>query len=261
MITIVLLVALALLSWIIFKPGWMPAPPENDISKKVVYQADVVKQKTTGWFKQIKPFWQKKNSLGAQLKSWCAQPDMAKTAGLSSEQVETLAGFQAWVESLNLAQADQIAQELSEFSQKQGIKLSWLLEDNSKADMQAALAGLALYFGLAVRERANARPAAALRAWEETPQAKENPTFGRRLFVELVDSKLIDIPASILLSTEKERRQHMTDSIRAVLEKDRSAVVACAEKVILDLDAKPVGKADKAQNAPMPAPIPAAEEV
>ena len=245
MLTIVLLVALALLSWIIFKPGWMPAPPENDISKKVVYQADVVKQKTTGWFKQIKPFWQKKNSLGAQLKSWCAQPDMAKTAGLSSEQVETLAGFQTWVESLNLAQADQIAQELSEFSQKQGIKLSWLLEDNSKADMQAALAGLALYFGLAVRERANARPAAALRAWEETPLSKENREFGNLLYIQLVDAKMISIPSHLLLAPEKERLAHQVSAIKAVIEKDRAVVLPFAAQV-LDIHQAPKPEKPKA---------------
>ncbi|MBV5267494.1 MAG: hypothetical protein JZU67_03075 [Burkholderiaceae bacterium] len=103
MLLIVLLVSLALLSWIIFKPGWMPAPPENDISRKVVYGADVVKQKGTGWFNRVKPLWQKSSSQGAQFKTWATQPDLAKAAGFTNRQTEILTEFQAWIDSISTA--------------------------------------------------------------------------------------------------------------------------------------------------------------
>ncbi|MCX6064373.1 MAG: hypothetical protein NT121_01245, partial [Chloroflexi bacterium] len=135
MLLLIMLVSLALLSWIIFKPEWMPAPPENDISKKVVYGADVVKQKSAGWFNQVKPLWQKNTSQGAQLKSWSTQPDLAKLAGFSKQQSEILTEFQAWIDSISNAEADLVAQELDGFCKKQGVNLGWLLEDNGKADM------------------------------------------------------------------------------------------------------------------------------
>jgi hypothetical protein len=261
MLTLIIIALIAFLAWIIFKPDWLPKPPDNEVTRVVNKQAGQLKQSSNSWVQRTRHFWQKKTNLGLQFKTWITQDDLAQTAGLDQAFLEGLAELQLWAAKIPEAEAGQIAAELSDFCQGRGVELRWLLDDTCSADMRAALTHLTLFYCQAVRERSNIRPLAALRAWEETPQAKENPTFGRRLFVELVDSKLIDIPASILLSTEKERRQHMTDSIRAVLEKDRSAVVACAEKVILDLDAKPVGKADKAQNAPMPAPIPAAEEV
>lgn len=246
MLLIVLLVSLALLSWIIFKPGWMPAPPENDISRKVVYGADVVKQKGTGWFNRVKPLWQKSSSQGAQFKTWATQPDLAKAAGFTNRQTEILTEFQAWIDSISNAEADLLVQELDGFCNKQGVHLDWILADNGRADMQAALAGLVLYYGMAIRERANSRPAACLRAWEEAPLSNENIEFGNLLYIQLVDAKMINIPSHLLLAPEKERLAHQVSALKTVIGKDRSAVLPFAAQV---LDISQAAKAEKPKAA------------
>jgi hypothetical protein len=232
MLMYLLLIVLALLAWLIIKPEWVPAPPNNEITEKMNYQVGKIKEKSDGWFIKIKPFWKKKVSLGAQLKAWALNEDLVSAASLTAAQAEMLDGFKAWITTISDAEADVIARELAAFCAKQAVELRWLLDDNGRGDMQSALSVLVLFYGMAVRERAAARPAAALRAWEDAPFAKQNRAFGNRLYIQLVNANLISIPANLLLAPEKERLAHMVDSIRGVIEKDRKALLPFAAQAL-----------------------------
>jgi len=228
MFQILIVVIVVLLAWVIFKPDWMPKPPENQVTQVVNVQAEQLKNRSGSWLQRVKGWWPKKSSLGLQLKAFMLQPDLAKTASLSKPLQEELAECQIWVGKLSDRDAEKIAVELNSFCHSHGINLRWLLEDGGSADMRTALSGLALYYVLAVHERFNSRPVAALRTWEEAPMAKGNRVFGNRLYVQLVDAKIIEVPTRILLASEKERKAHLVNSIKAALPAHRDQVVAYA---------------------------------
>lgn len=69
--------------------------------------------------------------------------------------------------------------------------------DKGPGDMQSVLCVLVLYYGLAVRERMTAQPAAALRAWLEAPGSRQNREFCERLYVQLVNDGKISIPPGL----------------------------------------------------------------
>jgi hypothetical protein len=149
------------------------------------------------------------------------------------------------------AEADLVSREIAGFCARQGIELRWLLDDNGRGDMLAALSALVLFYGMAVRERDLARPAAALRAWEDAPLSKQNRVFGSRLYILLVNANLITIPADLLLAPEKIRLTHLADSIRAVIAKDRNALLPFASEALeitplsASTTAKPAKKSKK----------------
>ncbi|MCX6067227.1 MAG: hypothetical protein NT121_15980 [Chloroflexi bacterium] len=227
-----MLLGLIVVAWLVFRPGWIPALPENKFSKTVISQADQVRIKSRGWYKQIKPFWKKETNLGNLLKAWASNQDLVTAAGFSKAQVGELALFLEWIESIPDQEANLVAEELSTFCCKQGINIRWLLDDNGRGDMQGVLSTLVLFYGLAVRERYLSRPAAALRAWEDAPLSKVNRDFGNLLYIRLVDADLIKIPAHLLLAPEKDRLAHLVSAIKALVEKDRNEVLPFAAQVM-----------------------------
>ena len=232
MSTFLLLLGLIILAWLVFRPSWMPTLPENKLSKTVISQTDQLRKKSSGWYKQIKPFWKRENNLGNLLKAWASNEDLVVTAGFSKVQVGELALFLEWIGSIPDEEANLVAEELSAFCSKQGINIRWLLEDNGRGDMQGVLSTLVLFYGLAVRERYLSLPAAALRAWEDTPLSKVNRDFGNLLYIRLVDADLIKIPSHLLLAPEKDRLVHLVSAIKTLVEKDRNVVLPFAAQVI-----------------------------
>lgn len=87
----------------------------------MIHQAAAIKQKPSGWFEKVLAFWKKKSAREANLKTWAANEDLVKTAGLSKAQAEVLAEFQGWIRGVTDAQAVQIVEELSTFCAKQWI--------------------------------------------------------------------------------------------------------------------------------------------
>lgn len=77
-----LLLGLMIVAWLVFRPGWIPALPEKKFSKTVVSQTDQLRRKSSGWYKQIKPFWKKESNLGNLLKAWASNKDLVATAVL-----------------------------------------------------------------------------------------------------------------------------------------------------------------------------------
>jgi hypothetical protein len=227
MFIFVLFITLALLAWLIIKPGWLPAPPENAYQERFSLQFDRLKQKSGVWFRQVKPFWKKKDSLGLQLKTWASNEEL--TAWQQSEELTELRG---WIVSLTDAEAGALAQELSNFCWKQGVNIIWLLEDSGSLEMQTALTSLVRHYCLAVRERISSRPAACLRAWSAAPLAKENRRFGNLLYIGLVEAGLIRIPPALLLAPEKQRLEHQISAIKSLLEKDPEGLLPYAEQAI-----------------------------
>ncbi len=234
MLYILLIILVALLVWLILKPAWMPAPPKNALTEQVVKQADHVGQASASWVARARSWWKKPVSLGAQLKAWAMNEDVPTSAGFSPAQATDLARFRAWIVSLSDAEVDLLAKELETFCHKQDVNVRWLLDDQGRGDMQTTLAALVLFYGLAVRERINALPAAAVREWEESPLARQNLPFGTRLFTSLVEAEQVSIPASLLFASEKKRLAHMVNAIKAALVKDREAVLMHAAHVLED---------------------------
>lgn len=232
MLYILLIVIVALLAWVIVKPTWMPAPPKNAVTDQVARRADQVGQTSAGWFARVQARWKKPASLGAQLKSWATGESIPASAGFTLSQSADLAQFRAWVITLSDAEADLLARELDDFCQKQGVNIRWLLDDQGNGDMQSMLAALVLFYGLAVRERVNALPAAALREWEQSPLSRRNRLFGTHLFTCLFEAELVSIPAHLLFAPEKERLVHMISAIKSAIVSDREAVLLHTAQVL-----------------------------
>ena len=232
MLSILLVMVVALLAWLILKPTWMPAPPKNALTEQVVKQVDHVGQASTSWVAWASSWWKKPGSLGAQLKAWAVNEDVPTSAGFGPAQAADLARFRAWIVGLSDAETDLLAKELETFCHKQGVNVRWLLDDQGRGDMQTTLAALVLFYGLAVRERINALPAAAVREWEEAPLARQNIPFGTRLFTRLVESDQVTIPASLLFASEKNRLAHMVNAIKDAIIKDRETVLMHAAHVL-----------------------------
>lgn len=232
MLTFVLVIALVILAWFFFKPDWAPPPPEKQIKDKLTRQAGRLKEQSSGWVNRVEPFWKKKASLGRLLMSWALNEDLVSILGVSPSQKEMLAVFQAWIEQLSDAEVGNFAKELDVFCRQQAVDIRWLIDDKGRDDMQKALSDLVLFYGMAVRERANSLPAAALRAWQDAPNAKENRSFGTQLYILLVDEKLISTPAQLLFVPEKERYAHLVNEISELIEKDREALLPYAARAL-----------------------------
>lgn len=235
MTTLFLLVILALLVWLIMKPSWMPAPPKNALTEKIVTQADRAGQASVHWYGKVKSWFQKPASLGILLKNWSADPALPDAAGFSQNQVTSLVEFRAWIVTLPQAEIDQLAAELDRFCRKQGVNIRWVLDDQGRGDMQAALAALVLFYGLAVRERANSLPAAAVRDWEGAPLTRHNRRFGILLFARLVAAGVLAVPANLLFASEKERMAHMIAALKSAAATNREAVLAQSALVLAEM--------------------------
>ena len=227
-----LLIVLVLLAWLIFKPEGVSLPHQNEMTEKVSFQAGRLKEKSDGWLKKTKLSWKKKASLGVQLKLWALNEDLETVAVFSKSQKDTLVSFRGWIQSITDAEADALANELSAFCAKQDISIRWLLDDGGKGDMQGALSSLVLYYGMAIRERVNSRPASTLRAWQEAPLSKKNFEFGNHLYVLLADAGLISIPAHLLLASEKDRLGHLVEAVNSLIDKDREALLPFAAQAL-----------------------------
>jgi hypothetical protein len=258
MTTLFLFIVLALLVWLIMKPSWMPAPPENALTEKIVAQADRAGQVSVNWYGRVKSWFQKPASLGVLLKNWSADPALPDAAGFTPNQMTSLVEFRAWFVTLPQESADQLAEELDRFCRKQGVNIRWVLDDQGRGDMQAALAALVLFYGLAVRERTNALPAAAVREWEDAPLSRQNRRFGILLFTRLVETGVLTVPANMLFATEKERLAHMIAALKSAAAANREAVLAQSARVLEEMHAPKAPKAKKA--APLAAPITVVDE-
>jgi len=236
MLLFIILVVIAALAWIIFKPDWLPTPPDNNVTKVVNHEAEQLQRQSTGWAQRASRLWQKNTSLGALLKTWLAQDSLVQKVALAAQPLPAFAGLQTWATNLSEAEAEQIAGELHPFCAARGIKLRWLFEENLGADLRAMMTHLVLFYCLAACERKNAQHLAALQNWEEAPQTKENRAFGGQLFVTLANAGIIEIPASILLAPEKDRQRHMVEAIQSAIKKDRGAVESCAADVFHNLE-------------------------
>jgi hypothetical protein len=247
-IVLVLLVA-AVAAWLFFQPNWMPKAPETEISEKVTAQAETIKRQSISWAEKVKAQYVKKAGLGESLNAWLAQDGLAEKTGLTKTQARDLADFQLWFENLCSRESDEVAVELGEFCARQGVDLRWLLQDGGKPEMQAALAGLVLYYGMAVRERFAVRPNAALRAWQDNPKTRDSRAFGKKLYIRLVDAGLLSTPADLLMSSEKDREQHLIGAIQGLIEKDRDEVLAHAEAALKDTENVEAISGKKFENA------------
>jgi hypothetical protein len=255
-------ICFALIFWLMFKPikpTWIPAVEKID-PRKAAGQARGWVNQSGGWFKRLPTLWKKKPTLGALLQAWAQSGDLSAAAGLSGNQLDDLNTFSAWIASLRPAEVEAVAQECVGFCRARGIDLRWLVEDHGEQGMQKTLAGMVMFFGLAVRERAGARASVALRAWQDAPLAKQNLEFGKQLYIQLVEAGKIAIPSHLLMAPQKVRQAHLVSSIKALIAADRAALLPFAEAVLNAGQAKTtVTPAQPAAEAPAADPAPAME--
>lgn len=223
-----------LLAWQVFNPSWNLGLKKSDLPA----QWGTFKQNSSGWLNTLKAKFTRQASLGASLRAWAFNQDLDVTGNLSSTQLEELTAFRLWLQSLPESDVDEVGRELSDFCLRRKVDIRWLLDDHGAGDMQSVLSVLVLYFGLAVRERMDAQPAAALRAWQEAPGSRKNREFGERLYVELVNHGRISIPASLLFTPEKTRRQHLVQELQSLITTDRDALLIHARRALLYVPAK-----------------------
>ncbi len=257
--TVLLLVLVFVLAlWWLFtpaRPAWISAPLKFN-PQKTAEQARERAISTGAWFQHLPALWKKKPTLGALLQAW-AQSDALAATGLNEAQSADLFDFRVWIASQPPAEVEAVAQECAEFCKAQRINLRWLLDDHGRSDMQKSLAALVVFFGLAVRERSGARASVALRAWQDAPLTKANREFGKHLYVELVNAGLIAIPSHMLMASQKERQTHLVNSIKALIVKDRAAILPYAEVVINPACPTPAAKTAQpaGEEAPGSTPI------
>jgi hypothetical protein len=165
-------------------------------------------------------------SAGARLLEWAQAADLPAAAGLTEAETAGLADLRAWLAALPPAELEALARQCASFGARRRVRLGWLLEKPGAGEMRKTLSRLALYYGLAARERAGAGPAVALRTWQSAPRARANREFGKQLYTRLVDAGLIAIPADLLLAPEKERLAHQVSAILGLAESDRAALLA-----------------------------------
>lgn len=260
MVTLLFFAVFAFLAWLIIKPAWMPAPPKNALTDAVVTQAGRAGQISARYVSNVKTWFRRPASLGSQLKRWAEDETMPAAARFSPSQQTSLTEFRAWLASIPDAEADELAVELAGFCRKQGVDIRWLLEDQGRGDMQTALSGLVLFYGLAVRERVKALPAAALRGWESDRFSRHNRRFGAQLFLRLVEANLAAAPANLLFAPEKDRQAYLAGAVKSAAASSPEAVLAQAALALEDLRA-PQGKKPAPVVPAAEAPLaPAAEE-
>ncbi len=229
---LLLILAVAILALLALKPAWRSRLPQVAVPKEIGAQAGRWQEKSRGWFVEKRPFWKKKLSPGALLLAWATNEGLSSTAGFNDAQSADLSELRRWISGLTPAEQETFAQECAAFCKVERIRLSWLLNEPERGDLQQALSGLVLFYGLAVRERAGARPSIVLRTWQDAPLAKSNRDFGKQLYARLVDAGLIAIPAQLLLAPEKERMAHQVGAIQDLIRKDRARLLPFVAEII-----------------------------
>lgn len=246
MLFYLVLILVVLLAWLVFSPDWTLGASE----KKLTSQWASLKENSSGWMQKFKAKYIQRSSLGALLKAWAFNQDLDVVGGLSNTQREELSAFRSWLQELTEAEANSVGSELADFCLRRNVDIRWLLADKGTGDMQSVLSVLVLYYGLAVRERMTAQPAAALRAWLEAPESRQNRGFGERLYVQLVNDGKISIPPGLLFASEKLRRRHMVEELQSLIAKDRDALLSHAARALEDIPNKKAWNLDKFKRQP-----------
>lgn len=219
-----LAVIAVLLLWLIFKPDWLPRLPEKEVKETVEKQAEIVREKTTGWVQNSKTLLLRKTKYGLLLKNWILQEDLVETYQISEKTKDYLSDLQLWIKELEDQEADAIAAEMEEFCNRKGIQLEWLLDARTSTEVSPTFAELVLHFCMAVRERMEYLPHAALRSWEAAPDTRENRAFGQQLFQLMANAQIIDFPSNLLFASDKDKYAYIVDALKNAISIDREQV-------------------------------------
>ena len=230
MLLVLFTLILAAIVWIVLKPSWLPKPPENKVTDRIMKGADkatqatknassTVAEKTGGWFNWVKKPFKKQASLGNQLKTWAA--------GLDADHQE----LSAWLKGLSDQAADQLANDLSAFCRSQNLELSWLFDEKTAPELKNSLEEVLLLQTQSIFKAGQAQPLIAFHQWQAAPSKPENRAFTQKLFVQLVSAGLTSVPGDLLLASDKVRESHVLKAIQSALSENRAAVLGLLNEV------------------------------
>lgn len=255
MLLILFVLVLAILIWITFRPGGRGRQPANQftstISRNAARAAAATKTATgtTGkWFKRLKT----QSALGQQLKVWASDAHLGQETAL--DLPEEIAGLRDWLSRLSDDQADHWANELAAFCHSQNLKLAWLFDDKTDAELKAALSKMVIGHALAVWKGQSSQSLVTFQVWEAAPNKKENRVLTQQLYTRLVAAGLISTPGDLLLASDKERTTYAVRAIQAVAAENRPAVLAALAELNSEESVSQSGQVKSQPKPPTPVP-------
>ena len=244
----VLVVLVAVVVWIAFKPAWLPKPPENQvthvITTSVMTASDTARDAgnaASHRLSRLTGALTRRAEPGKRLKAWAAEADLAQAAALYKGLPEDAAHLTAWLQDLPDEQAAQLAHELDGFCQSLNLKLDWLYNP-ADAEMKAALKEVVGLYALAAWKGRQLQPFAAFQAWQMDPDKGDNRAFGQKLYRKLAEANLVSAPADLVLASDQQRQAHVVKSIRAAAAQNRSTVLALVAEIRVEREAPSASK-------------------
>lgn len=143
--------------------------------------------------------------------------------------------FKTWVEGLAPHQVEEFAQGAASFASGLGVELAWLLDGkmDEDADLKQEIEdAMVLYcqgYWKAALVQEDTETFAAFLAWQDDP--KKHRDLSQRLFARLVEDGTIATSPDLYLASEKERWDHIVQSLRDFAGRDRSAFLALFKQV------------------------------
>ena len=147
--------------------------------------------------------------------------------------------------------ASQLSDELAAFCQSQHLELAWLFDEKTEVELRTGLEELVILYSQAVFKGRSAQPLAALQRWQAAPLQPENRNFARQLYTRLVSAGLVSVPGDLLLASDQERTNHVTQAIQSMMVENRAAVLGLLGEIVVEEEpvqaepSKPQKKAKK----------------
>ena len=261
----------AVVLWLVLKPGWAPKPPDTskwtgkasqasrqatakagEISKDATAKAGQMYQGLRGWFR----FRNHTRDLAKQFKQWVAEAAPAKRVDLYNTLPAYAEGFAIWLGSLSDKDLEHFTQGVARFCATLNFDLAWLTDAqvSREPELKKAVEDAVLLYSLTTWRANNVQQDVkaffAYQAWLANPN--RHGAFGQQLLSNLVQRGAVTVTPELYLAPEKERLAHATEAIRKVADEDHATFHAALRQVVGASEAAPAAAPATAQAAAVP---------
>lgn len=245
------------------EPEWASQESRDKATATITGNTKDAYTKSRGWLGQIRlPFQKDRSPLAAQFKQWLNQSDLAKKSQLYKQLPADASDFVAWVDSLSDEELTRRVEDLSTFCRVQHFELAWLVDPKTPENLKRAVEDVVTLHGLAAWKARDIQPLVAYKAWQNAPNKGENRAFAQKLYGKLAEAGLVTPPANLVLATDKERQDHVAQTIDSAATEKQATFLALVQEVISELETeKKEAKASENEAPVMESSTPQAAEI